>query len=88
MTTATTQPFVMLHLGVGSFHRAHQALYIHHLQASGDHSWQLAGGNIRADMADTIAALAAQHGEYTLETISPAGVPSGWRPPGRRGPRR
>ena len=74
MTTATTQPFVMLHLGVGSFHRAHQALYIHHLQASGDHSWQLAGGNIRADMADTMAALAAQNGEYTLETITPAGV--------------
>lgn len=74
MTTVLTQPLVMLHLGVGSFHRAHQALYIHHLQASGDHSWQLAGGNIRADMADTMAALAAQHGEYTLETISPAGV--------------
>ncbi len=74
MTTVVAQPLVMLHLGVGSFHRAHQALYIHHLQASGDHSWQLAGGNIRADMADTMAALAAQHGEYTLETISPAGV--------------
>ncbi len=74
MTTTTTQPFLMLHLGVGSFHRAHQALYIHHLQASGDHSWQLAGGNIRADMADTLAALAAQNGEYTLETITPAGV--------------
>jgi D-arabinitol 4-dehydrogenase len=64
----------MLHLGVGSFHRAHQALYIHNLQVSGDQSWQLAGGNIRADMADTMAALAAQHGEYTLETITPAGV--------------
>jgi D-arabinitol 4-dehydrogenase len=70
----TTQPFMMLHLGVGSFHRAHQALYIHNLQTSGDHSWQLAGGNIRADMADTMAALAAQNGEYTLETITPAGV--------------
>ena len=74
MTTALAQPFVMLHLGVGSFHRAHQALYIHNLQVSGDHSWQLAGGNIRADMADTMTALAAQNGEYTLETITPAGV--------------
>lgn len=74
MTTALTQPFVMLHLGVGSFHRAHQALYIHNLQTSGDHSWQLVGGNIRADMADTMTALAAQDGEYTLETITPAGV--------------
>jgi D-arabinitol 4-dehydrogenase len=74
MTTLETQPYLMLHLGVGSFHRAHQALYMHNLQTSGDHSWQLAGGNIRADMADTIAALAAQDGEYTLETITPAGV--------------
>lgn len=74
MTTMTTKAYVMLHLGVGSFHRAHQALYMHQLQASGDKSWQLAGGNIRPDMADTIAALAAQGGEYTLETITPAGV--------------
>ena len=74
MTTAVTQTHVMLHLGVGSFHRAHQALYIHNLQASGDLSWQLAGGNIRADMAETMAALAAQNGEYTLETITPSGV--------------
>jgi D-arabinitol 4-dehydrogenase len=74
MTTAASQTAVMLHLGVGSFHRAHQALYIHNLQASGDLSWQLAGGNIRADMAETMAALAAQNGEYTLETITPAGV--------------
>ncbi|MGS0758987.1 D-arabinitol 4-dehydrogenase, partial [Roseateles sp. GG27B] len=35
--------------------------------------WVLAGGNIRPDMADTIAALQAQGGAYTLETISPAG---------------
>jgi D-arabinitol 4-dehydrogenase len=74
MTNTAEQPFVILHLGVGSFHRAHQALYIHKLQASGDHSWQLAGGNIRADMADTMSALAVQNGEYTLETITPAGV--------------
>ena len=65
---------MILHLGVGSFHRAHQALYIHKLHVSGDNSWQLAGGNIRADMADTMTALAAQNGEYTLETITPAGV--------------
>jgi D-arabinitol 4-dehydrogenase len=74
MTNTAEQPFVMLHLGVGSFHRAHQALYIHKLQESGDLSWQLAGGNIRADMADTMSALAKQNGEYTLETITPAGV--------------
>ncbi|AOW15437.1 D-arabinitol 4-dehydrogenase [Hydrogenophaga crassostreae] len=63
----------MLHLGLGSFHRAHQAVYLHELQKTGDRSWTLAGGNIRPDMADTIAALQAAGGAYTLETISPAG---------------
>ncbi len=64
---------VILHLGLGSFHRAHQAVYIHELQKTGDLGWTLMGGNIRPDMADTIAALQAQGGAYTLETISPAG---------------
>ena len=63
---------VMLHLGLGSFHRAHQAVYLDALIRSGDASWALAGGNIRPDMAETIQALAAQDGAYTLETISPA----------------
>jgi D-arabinitol 4-dehydrogenase len=64
---------LMLHVGLGSFHRAHQAVYLHELIQKGDASWALAGGNIRPDMADTLAALAAQGGAYTLETISPAG---------------
>lgn len=68
----STPSQVMLHLGLGSFHRAHQAVYMHKLRETGDTQWHLAGGNIRPDMADTIAALAAQGGEYTLETISPA----------------
>ena len=63
----------MLHLGLGSFHRAHQALYLHQLQQSGDTRWALAGGNIRPDMAETIDALIAQHGAYTLETVTPQG---------------
>ena len=63
----------MLHLGLGSFHRAHQAVYLHALIQTGDTAWTLAGGNTRPDMADTMAALAAQGGAYTLETISPAG---------------
>jgi D-arabinitol 4-dehydrogenase len=63
----------MLHLGLGSFHRAHQAAYLHELIKTGDDSWTLAGGNTRPDMAETVATLAAQGGAYTLETISPAG---------------
>ncbi len=64
---------IILHIGLGSFHRAHQAVYLHHLRESGDHSWAIVGGNIRNDMPETMAALAAQGGEYTLETVSPAG---------------
>jgi len=63
----------ILHLGLGSFHRAHQAVYLQALNAAGDTRWTLAGGNTRPDMAEIIAALVAQGGAYTLETISPAG---------------
>jgi len=56
---------------LGSFHRAHQAVYLHQLQQSGDLRWALAGGNIRADMQDTIDTLIAQGGAYTLETVTP-----------------
>ena len=63
----------MLHFGLGSFHRAHQALYLHQLQQSGDRRWTLAAGNIRPDMPETMAALAQQQGAYTLETVTPQG---------------
>lgn len=62
---------VILHLGLGSFHRAHQAVYLQALHDAGDARWVLVGGNLRPDMADTVAALQAQGGAYTLETISP-----------------
>ena len=63
----------LLHLGLGSFHRAHQAVYMHHLMQAGDTRWQCAGASVRPDMADTIAALQRQGGAYTLETVSPHG---------------
>jgi D-arabinitol 4-dehydrogenase len=65
--------FTVLHLGLGSFHRAHQAVYLQRLIDAGDTRWSLSGANIRADMADVVAALQAQGGRYTLETVSPAG---------------
>ena len=64
---------IMLHLGLGSFHRAHQAVYVQKLIDSGDDSWELAGGNLRADMLDVIEALQKQNGQYTLETVAPNG---------------
>jgi D-arabinitol 4-dehydrogenase len=66
-------PHTILHIGLGSFHRAHQAAYLHRLHELGDRSWSIVGGNIRNDLADTMTALAAQHGEYTLETVAPSG---------------
>ncbi len=67
---------VILHLGLGSFHRAHQAVYLQNLIDLGGCDWVLAAGNIRPDMADTIAALQAQNGRYTLETVTPTQVRS------------
>ncbi|MDZ7866326.1 D-arabinitol 4-dehydrogenase [Acidovorax sp.] len=66
----------ILHLGLGSFHRAHQAVYVHELRQLGqpqDGGWAIVGGNLRPDMAETIAALEAQGGRYTLETVTPQG---------------
>lgn len=62
-----------LHLGLGSFHRAHQAVYMQALHDQGDKSWRIVGGNLRPDMLETIAALQAQNGAYTLETVNTAG---------------
>ncbi len=73
MIGTATDGLLMLHLGLGSFHRAHQAVYLQKLIESGDNDWSLAGGNLRPDMAETLAALQRQGGQYTLETVSPAG---------------
>jgi len=67
---------VILHIGAGSFHRAHQAWYLHRLneaKAAGDPHWSLTVGNIRGDMNAVLDALAAQNGVYTLETVTPKG---------------
>jgi D-arabinitol 4-dehydrogenase len=65
--------FTILHLGLGSFHRAHQALYLHQLRQLGETHWSITGGNLRPDMLETVAALQAQNGHYTLETVTPQG---------------
>ncbi|WMN89995.1 hypothetical protein NI382_18095 [Vibrio parahaemolyticus] len=62
-----------LHIGLGSFHRAHQAWYLHKLLETGDQSWHIAAGNIRNDAESTVETLREQNGEYVLETVSPAG---------------
>lgn len=67
---------VILHIGAGSFHRAHQAWYLQRVNEArqpGEPEWSLTVGNIRADMNAVLDALAAQHGVYTLETVTPQG---------------
>ncbi|WP_198515160.1 MULTISPECIES: hypothetical protein [Neisseria] len=66
-----SQQYTWLHIGLGSFHRAHQAWYINELIKSGDDSWSIAAGNIRNDSEHTVEAMLAQNGEYVLETVSP-----------------
>ena len=77
MTPAHLPPapteFTLLHLGLGAFHRAHQAVYLQRLIDAGDARWSISGANIRPDLPEVIAALQAQGGRYTLETVSPAG---------------
>ena len=54
----------IVHLGVGAFHRAHQAAYVDDCLAAGDTSWGIVGVSLRS--ADTRDALSPQDGLYTL----------------------
>ena len=54
----------IVHLGLGAFHRAHQAFYTEQALNAGDHRWGIAGASLRA--ADTRDALAPQDGLYTV----------------------
>lgn len=62
-----------LHIGAGSFHRAHQAWYLHRLLLAGEKDWSISLGNIRDDVTPTLEKLAAQNCQYTLETVDPRG---------------
>ena len=67
--TPAAAPVRIVHLGIGNFHRAHQAWYTAH--APDADRWGIAGfTGRRADMAE---ALRPQDGLYTLITRSPKG---------------
>ncbi|SQC91077.1 Polyol:NADP oxidoreductase [Cedecea neteri] len=68
-----TTKSVWMHIGAGSFHRAHQAWYLNQLIKQGDDGWSISLGNIRNDASELLSQLAAQHGEYVLETVTPEG---------------
>ena len=54
----------IVHLGIGSFHRAHQAVYTDNVLASGDLRWGIVGASLRN--SDTRDALKPQNFLYTL----------------------
>jgi len=54
----------IVHLGVGAFHRAHQAAFTDDCLAAGEHDWGITAASLRS--ADTRNALGPQDGLYTL----------------------
>ena len=62
----------IVHLGIGAFHRAHQAVVIDDLLAAGATEWGIIGASLRS--ADTQDALAPQDCLYTVAVRSGAGT--------------
>uniref|UniRef100_A6VU92 Mannitol dehydrogenase domain n=1 Tax=Marinomonas sp. (strain MWYL1) TaxID=400668 RepID=A6VU92_MARMS len=64
----------IVHLGVGAFHRAHQAVYIDRLLAhDGQQNWGITGVNIRPQDSQAFARFVEQKGEYVLKTMAADG---------------
>lgn len=65
----------VLHLGVGAFHRAHQAVYFDRLLAqAGEQNWGIIGVNIRPQDSQMFARFIEQKGEYVLKTMAADGA--------------
>ena len=64
----------IVHLGVGNFHRAHQAYYINeYLNNYDDLNWGIVGVNLRKSESENFQHLKNREGKYILKTISTAG---------------
>src|ERR1035437_8191469 len=64
----------IMHLGVGGFHRSHQAMYLDRLMASGrDLDWALCGVGVLPHDLRIVEALNGQDGLYTLVIKHPDG---------------
>ncbi|MEM6738720.1 MAG: mannitol dehydrogenase family protein [Pseudomonadota bacterium] len=65
----------IVHIGVGNFHRAHQAWYLHRLmQEGGARDWAIIGAGVRPSDAAMREKLLAQDGLTTLIELRPDGV--------------
>jgi len=63
----------VVHIGVGGFHRAHEALYLDDVLAGGELEWGICGVGLMPSDAAARDAAAAQSGLYTLMTVAPDG---------------
>ncbi len=59
-----SQKLGIVHLGIGAFNRAHQAVYVDDRLAAGERDWAILGASLRSP--DTRDALAPQDGLYTV----------------------
>ena len=64
----------IVHVGVGNFHRAHQAHYLHRLFNTGrDHDWAIVGAGIKPLDASMRDRLEQQDWQTTVMELDPAG---------------
>ncbi|CAN7394060.1 mannitol dehydrogenase family protein [Trinickia sp. LjRoot230] len=63
----------IVHLGIGNFHRAHQALYTEEAIVAAGGEWGICGVTLQADTSKRDA-LAAQQGLYSVVERGPAGA--------------
>lgn len=64
----------IVHIGVGNFHRAHQAVYLHRLFETGrDHDWAIIGAGVKSYDAAMRQKLAPQDWLTTIVELDPAG---------------
>ena len=64
----------IVHLGIGNFHRAHQANYINeYLNTSNNLNWGICGINLRKEDSKKFDNLKLKKGKYILKTISTSG---------------
>jgi fructuronate reductase len=61
----------VVHLGIGAFHRAHQAVYLDDRLSAGERDWAVCGASLRS--AETAEALEPQDGLYTVAVRSGEG---------------
>lgn len=68
------QTIGIAHIGVGNFHRSHQAMYVDRLlDAHPDAPWAICGIGVREEDRTLAAAMRAQGGLYSLSLFGPDG---------------